>query len=371
MSKSIQEFLGTDAIQELRAETQSRAAQKERETLSGPKQSPSPGWLETLDALTRSRPVAALRGLGRGATLGLTDPVAALTLKTTRALTGGEPTTFQDALSEIKQINSELAKRTEYKAGEIAGNIGTAFVGTPVTLGATAFKTAKTMPIIGRGAIAGGLTGIGETENLSQLPENVVLSALAGGALSSVAGLANVGRGMMTKRYQQEMMEKKEMIMDKFMARFPEMTNEQYEKLNSQVLAFLNKEYLQLGAVAGRTAQKIGETIIGAVGPGTLGAGLGAGTAAIAGQDPYLGALIGGAGVAAAAKASAIDDIWRGIRDISIRPVVRSDVIAPTIMEVGARAVQPSISQQYIKSTEEKRVENATKEFYRKYGTQQ
>jgi hypothetical protein len=372
MSKSIQEFLGQEAINELMAAERLSAERRARPSLGG--ETPPMSTGPAIEKMAESGLVTGLRGFGRGASLGLTDPLAALVLKGTRAMTGGAPMSFQDALSEVKRINKQVEENPLYRGGELAGNIGVAAIGTPAAVAARGggpAYAATFKPTVKRGAAAGAISGVGETENLSDLPQNIGIGALVGLTSSAIPGLASKTAYKLAERDVLKRLAERDVILDRMIRDIPNLTAEQKSALSMRLGNFLTEEYIQPGPVVGRTLKKIGETAIGAIGPGTLGALGGAGTALITGNDPMTGALIGGAGIAAASKASAIDDVWRGIRDLSLKPLIRSDVIVPTVLETAARTAQPTITQQIIERNEEDRLRKLADDFIRKYGTQQ
>ena len=134
-----------------------------------------------------SEPTKFAASLGRSASLGLSDYLAALGIKGTRAVTGGAPVTFQEALADVRGLTKQMKEESPltYGAGQVAG----ALTGP----GAAAVKLIKSAPklgtitgMAGTGAVTGGVSGFTEDEDLKQAAVGAGLGALTGGVVGGV-----------------------------------------------------------------------------------------------------------------------------------------------------------------------------------------
>lgn len=131
-----------------------------------------------------------LQGVGRGASFGVTDPLAALAIMGTRALTGGAPMNFGQALQQVKEGN--IAARdagSAYDIGNITGGLTT---GGLLGIG-------RTLPgTVARGATMGGVSGaLSERPDQIFSPEGATIGALAGGLGGALTyGLSMPGRAV-------------------------------------------------------------------------------------------------------------------------------------------------------------------------------
>lgn len=119
--------------------------------------------------------------VGTGATLGASKYLAALGLKGARALTGGAPLTMAEAI--------EIAKQQQRQANEESPRA--AFAGDVVGSGinSLAMGPAGFAGTVGRTALAGGVRGFTENEDVGEAG----LGALLGGGLGAGAGLIGAG----------------------------------------------------------------------------------------------------------------------------------------------------------------------------------
>lgn len=125
---------------------------------------------------------AFMTGVGRGASLGLSDYLAALGIQGTRAMTGGAPVTFQEALGDVRGFTQQMREQSPlaYGAGQMVGSVGGP--------GAAAAKLVSRAPklgtiagITGTGAVTGGVSGFTEGEDLGQAAIGAGLGAATGG----------------------------------------------------------------------------------------------------------------------------------------------------------------------------------------------
>jgi hypothetical protein len=131
--------------------------------------------------------LAGLSGFARGATAGLIQYPQALVLRATRAVTGGAPTTFSEALQDVRQSQGQLQEQypTTYGVGEIGGTIA--------GLG----KAAK---VVGLGANpvqrVAGLAGIqAATSKATESPATTAAQAVESGGVATAGALALGGAG--------------------------------------------------------------------------------------------------------------------------------------------------------------------------------
>lgn len=127
-----------------------------------------------------------MTGVGRSASLGTSDYLAALALMGTRSATGGAPITFQDALADVRTMNEQLREQSPiaYGAGQVVGSLGGP--------GAVAMQAVKRAPALGTiagmtgtGAVTGGISGFTENEDLAQAAAGAGLGALTGGTVGA------------------------------------------------------------------------------------------------------------------------------------------------------------------------------------------
>jgi hypothetical protein len=126
----------------------------------------------------------AARGLGSGVSLGLTKYPAAALLMGTRALTGygGPENTYQAALQEVSEQEKQMEAESPlvYGGGKLAGSM----MLLPGTGGAV-------LPMMGRTAAMGGVSGFTEEEQLS---DALTGAAIGAGTAGVLGGLSTLGR---------------------------------------------------------------------------------------------------------------------------------------------------------------------------------
>lgn len=163
---------------------------------SAPKRPPRAPAPEKSMAQTVLDPIQSfLRSTGQAASLGLAQYPAALGIQATRAVTGGAPLSFGEALQEVKQQNRQFQQEnpTASTLGQLAGIVPTVFTGgaaaggiplvRSLTVGAPSTSMAA---MTGRGALYGGVQGFTENESLTDAGAGAIL----GGALSGTLGTA-------------------------------------------------------------------------------------------------------------------------------------------------------------------------------------
>ena len=119
--------------------------------------------------------------VGTGATLGTSKYLAALGLMGTRALTGGAPLSMAEAI-ELAKLHQQQANQESPRAA-FAGDV----VGSG--LNSLAMGPSGIAGTIGRTALAGGVRGFTENEDLGEAG----LGAALGGGLGAGAGLLGAG----------------------------------------------------------------------------------------------------------------------------------------------------------------------------------
>lgn len=161
---------------------------------------------------------AAASGVGYGLTAGLTQFPAAAVLQGTRALTGGAPLSYGEALQEVRAANR--ATQREYPFAYGAGEVGGSGILTALTGGGS-------LPVqMGKAALQGGVSGATAAESLADVP-----GAAAGGAALSAGTtglLGGLGK-LVTKTPQQE----SQFLKDYYMQRQAE-TAAKYTEIGKQ-----------------------------------------------------------------------------------------------------------------------------------------
>jgi hypothetical protein len=131
--------------------------------------------------------MAGISGFGKGATAGLIQYPQALALRATRALTGGAPTTFSEALQDVRQSQGQLQQQypITYGASEVGGTIaGLGKAAKVVGLGAN--------PVQRVAGMAGIQAGISKA---TESPETTAAQAIESGGMSTAGALALGGAG--------------------------------------------------------------------------------------------------------------------------------------------------------------------------------
>lgn len=123
---------------------------------------------------------ATLQGVGRGATVGLSDYPAALVMMGQRALTGGPRMGYQETLADIRATREAQLPRLQraYKAGEIAGGL----ISSAGGVGSLA-------QLAGRSAVLGGVSGFTSQPGMDNVARDVAL----GTGLGALAGTLGYG----------------------------------------------------------------------------------------------------------------------------------------------------------------------------------
>lgn len=375
----IDELLGSDFGEKVRsAETEKKPTQR----ATTPKQDIStlknfvstyiePKLQDIFDPTSRF-----LQGLGRGVTLGLTDVPAAQAIRLVRAYTGGAPLSFQEAYSTVKR-SAEEAKQAgpAYSLGQLAGNIGAATLATPlVPMGAVSlYSGSRLLPAITTGGITGAISGATEAE----YPTEIVPGAVVGGATGAGLGALAGGLGALQKGYAKQWVENvvesrmPDLIdseIKKFTAKNFRMPNESEIKQITETIRkkiVRGTEYKE--AIKQGTNRALTELLSG-LGPAAVGGAAGAGAALYYGQDPLLGATIGGGGALTLAKLRALNELSLRGGDIAARIASKGDVVLPGIYQTTARAAQPYITERLSNMLEEQRMDELAERFIRQRG---
>lgn len=123
---------------------------------------------------------ATLQGVGRGATVGLTDYPAALTMMAQRALTGGPRMGYQETLADIRATREQqpAALQQAYNLGQIGGGL----VSSAGGVGSLA-------QLAGRSTLLGGVSGFTSRPGM----ENVATDVAVGTGLGALAGTLGYG----------------------------------------------------------------------------------------------------------------------------------------------------------------------------------
>ena len=122
-----------------------------------------------------------LQGVGRGASMGLTDFPAAAALMATRSMTGGAPMSFPDALREVKLQQQQASQAgPAYTVGSLTGGLAT---GGALGIGKTLLGTTA------RGATMGAISGaLPETPSEFISPVGAAIGTIAGAAGGALTG---------------------------------------------------------------------------------------------------------------------------------------------------------------------------------------
>lgn len=123
---------------------------------------------------------SGLQGLGRGATVGLSDYPAALVMMGQRALTGGPKMGYQQTLADIRATREQQPEqlRQAYRVGEIGGGL----ISSAGGVGSLA-------QLMGRTALLGGVSGFTSQPGM----ENVARDVATGAGLGALAGTLGYG----------------------------------------------------------------------------------------------------------------------------------------------------------------------------------
>lgn len=168
-----------DALERQTSPQKKRFSPEELDAMAGVRPSEAPSDLE-----------AALRGAAQGATFEFSDEATAALES---ALTG-KP--YEQALAEsrAKYKAAKEAAPVAYGTGELAGAVGSAFIpgiGAVGQVAKGATLGAKVLGGVKAGALAGGLTGLGASEeSLLEKPQEVLTEGLVGAGVGGVIGAA-------------------------------------------------------------------------------------------------------------------------------------------------------------------------------------
>lgn len=129
-----------------------------------------------------------LQGVGRGASMGLSDFPAAGVLMGTRALTGGAPMSFPEAIREVRQQQQAASEAgPAYTLGSLTGGLTT---GGVLGVGRTALGTTGRMGAMG--AIGGALP---ESPEQIVSPTGAAVGGTVGGLMGGATGaMSALGR---------------------------------------------------------------------------------------------------------------------------------------------------------------------------------
>lgn len=264
----------------------------------------------------------ALAGFARGATFGVYDPLAALAMMGTRAVTGGPKATFPETYREIKNINRQMQQMgPAYTAGELAGGMTT---GGALGLGKTLLGTA------GRGATMGAVSGATASPYSEELLPNIGIGAGTGGMLSLLGGFTagpvrEAGVNILAQNRMPAINERAKEIYrantGKDIADFNPKTAskkeiDQYNASRFIAAQQIDAEFAPLKQTGELMKYMSGEAVR-AVVPGALGAAGGAMVGLGTGVDPFTSALYGAGGAAALSKIRAMNQFQDVAGDIA------------------------------------------------------
>lgn len=258
-----------------------------------------------------------VRGLGKGVSLGATDPLAALALQYTRKFTGGPETTFKEAHKEIK---SQKLGGPGF-AGELAGGTIT---GAGLGLGKTLLGTMR------RGAAMGAVSGATASPYSEELLPNIGIGAGTGGLLSLLGGFTagpvrEAGVDTLAQARMPAINERAKDIYrattGKDIADFNPKTasKKEIDRYNASIFMAaqqVDAEFTPLKQTADLVKYMGGEAVR-AVVPGALGAVGGAVVGLGTGVDPMTSALYGAGGAAALSKIRAMNQFQDVAGDIA------------------------------------------------------
>lgn len=371
MTDKFKELLGENYADEIKKQV---AAEKSAASTTPTTPLPVFGNPEGLE-YARSAAMRALMGMGRGFSLGLTDPLAAAALKYTRKLTGGPETSIGDAYSEIKAMNRQMQQMgPAYGLGELvgAGVGGMKFVpsGGLVRTGpkSAQFVQPTARQMIGTGAAMGGITGLTSSETPEEVATNMLLGIGLGGAGGTV-GLAGTKvreagakkwsetiEANEVRKYAQENMEnifipRMEAAFRKQGSRLTEADKAVVQKRALDMATQMAREQIEresrIGPLAMRSLRGFGQGVAESVVPASIGGGVGAGVGSLFGVDPYSAIMAGGGLTAAMGRLGPLE---KGIYDIGGRILAQYPQqltrMASGVGAVGQYALTSQLSEQ-------------------------
>lgn len=257
-------------------------------------------------------PVGAFaQSVGRGATMGLTDYPAAAALMGVRALTGGAPLSYREALGEVQRQQRATSK--EYPTATTLGALTGTLTPTAALPGMAITAGKVTAPVV-RGAVGGGVAGatstdVAQSDNLMRdYLKNIGIGSLTGAGLGATFGTLGAIPGYLSKksteRFEAAVRPAAERAVEQQIAAgiIPANISSQIKEKFVQNIIERSKKAVPLSELASLAGNRLYEEVKSAVRPALTGAALGAGLGAITSGDPLSGALVGSGSFIAAAK---------------------------------------------------------------------
>ena len=266
----------------------------------------------------------ATESFARGITAGGYDyGKAALMPTTTSTLT------FKDKLADVRARRAEQERQFPISSG--LGNVAGA-----VTLGALTGGTS----LPGQMATTGVIGGVNKfTESKDTTIDDAMKAGLINAGAAGVFGLAGkgfdkFGRPLLKSYTTNKLLDKTRNALEEAGVDVTKMSDEQILTKGVKILETIGPKIMGKGV-----AKEITGQVTSAIIPGTIGALGGAGAAALAGQDPWMGAKFGAAGTIGAVKLKALGELG----DVASLYAAKSLVKNPKLAANAARAANAAI----------------------------
>lgn len=283
---------------------------------------------------------AFLTGLGQGTTFGLGQYGGALGVQGLRALTGGAPVSYGQALDIVRQQQRELQQQypVAYGAGAVTGAVApAALVPARTALQAFAYPT-----------VTGAISGAASSEELSQVPGR----AAAGAAIGGTIGLLGSGTYKAVDVAQQSLINNiqaraRDITSRKYqesLARGKPLSTDRTEKIYNDNIKMLT-EALDPRLIGRDTKRVVIDQLKGGARSVVVGGIIGGTAAPFSGMDPSTGAMLGAAGAYGATKAAVMGTGTEAGKLLAQRAAITAERPIRATADIGTRLATQGFAQ--------------------------